>query len=662
MRLYPYTLDAKDDCPAAFAAVLESGHLVCLFDGRPVALSIPTPRGKDIRLAAVEALRNRHRLNDAFVGEQEGYAARLTLAAVKSRLRMLVDRGTLSETGRDEEVRAIETKFGNLQTIHDWQRYLSVSMVAKAHLDRCIRMGGDFERYVAPRLANYIETDFHQEQAKVGLGMLEPRVPGTVTVCSRLAGFLQSVGWKPQAPSDVTQTAIEVLAWCDDMVKQRETLRAELDKRNATLQAALRYVPEAETLLRKELDRRGVPWDKADNVAVLTSSLASYLSDVERFAVKRWRDMAMRAIESLNSAAGAAGYSGVLSDMARVYRRNTTALLKRAGEMHREEVGKREATIVDLTAKIAGMEAQVELCLADDLQLKPTIDRLTAENAALSARLSTAVDKETHDSLVAEWSNALHDTKRKYQEEVRHANERLMGVTVNRDSYKRAYNELKAVTEHSASTIESERRAAAENHQRVRAQLEAATKARDEAQALAARLDSDLIASNLHLRKLLDEQGQAQQIVSNWSTAQADWKTREATLVERLRELEAQRDDLATRNTVLLDTNRRLVNQSSTPTPTQIVSVTIPEPAAPAPAPADAPRKVTMREVPKTALNARMAAQRVGLSLDRFRQLVHDRRGPRPTWRAGAGRGGALWYTPTDIDTWAAQRSAQQPS
>ena len=72
----------------------------------------------------------------------------------------------------------------------------------------------------------------------------------------------------------------------------------------------------------------------------------------------------------------------------------------------------------------------------------------------------------------------------------------------------------------------------------------------------------------------------------------------------------------------------------------------------------ETPRKVRVQDLPKTALNAHMAARRLGLTLDRFRQLVHDRRGPKASWRAGAGRGGARWYTESDIDVWAAQRGA----
>ena len=727
MRFFPYSLDAKDDCPAAFAAVLESGHLVCQFDGRAVVFSVPTPRNRDIRLAAVDTLRNRHRLNDAFLPEQEGYSGRLTLSAVKARLQVLVDRGQLAEATRNEELQAIAAKFKDLQTTHDWQRYLSVSQVAKAHLDKCLRTGGDFEKFIAPRLANYIETDYHQEQSKVGLGMIEPRVPGTVTVCSKLAGFLQSVGWKPQAPSDVVQTAVEVLTWCDDSVKQRDALRADLDKRNATLQAALRYVPEAEDLLRKHLDLRGVPWDKDDNVSTLVFALAKYLSDVERYAVKRWRDVAERAIETLKSAEGKSGYTGVLSDMAITYRRNTAALLQRAGEMHREVVSKLEATIVDLTAKIAGMEAQVELCLADDLQLKPTIERLTAENDALKAQLADAL------STGATWQQATLELDRRVfallkavrneqrlrqeaQSRVRSADElskslldqleaskakaaeylgRLQQAETDNSSEEsvvslkaklfKAQGDAASVRYRLNSTLEhhlalqveyqrlesavAEARRLADSAGRERDRETAArravqdeqartAKARDEAVALAARLDKDLIASNLHLRRVLDEQGQAKQIVANWSAAQADWKAREATLVERLRELEEERDGLAERNAMM-----QRINSGAMARPV-IANVIVPPPLKPSPVMStntpttETPRKVRVQDLPKTALNAHMAARRLGLTLDRFRQLVHDRRGPKASWRAGAGRGGALWYTESDIDVWAAQRGA----
>ena len=727
MRFFPYSLDAKDDCPAAFAAVLESGHLVCQFDGRAVVFSVPTPRNRDIRLAAVDTLRNRHRLNDAFLPEQEGYSGRLTLSAVKARLQVLVDRGQLAEATRNEELQAIAAKFKDLQTTHDWQRYLSVSQVAKAHLDKCLRTGGDFEKFIAPRLANYIETDYHQEQSKVGLGMIEPRVPGTVTVCSKLAGFLQSVGWKPQAPSDVVQTAVEVLTWCDDSVKQRDALRADLDKRNATLQAALRYVPEAEDLLRKHLDLRGVPWDKDDNVSTLVFALAKYLSDVERYAVKRWRDVAERAIETLKSAEGKSGYTGVLSDMAITYRRNTAALLQRAGEMHREVVSKLEATIVDLTAKIAGMEAQVELCLADDLQLKPTIERLTAENDALKAQLADAL------STGATWQQATLELDRRVfallkavrneqrlrqeaQSRVRSADElskslldqleaskakaaeylgRLQQAETDNSSEEsvvslkaklfKAQGDAASVRYRLHSTLEhhlalqveyqrlesavAEARRLADSAGRERDRETAArravqdeqartAKARDEAVALAARLDKDLIASNLHLRRVLDEQGQAKQIVANWSAAQADWKAREATLVERLRELEEERDGLAERNAMM-----QRINSGAMARPV-IANVIVPPPLKPSPVMStntpttETPRKVRVQDLPKTALNAHMAARRLGLTLDRFRQLVHDRRGPKASWRAGAGRGGALWYTESDIDVWAAQRGA----
>lgn len=723
MRFFPYSLDAKDDCPAAFAAVLESGHLVCQFDGRAVVFSVPTPRNRDIRLVAVDTLRNRHRLNDAFLPEQEGYSGRLTLAAVKARLQVLVDRGQLAETLRNEELQAIAAKFKDLQTTHDWQRYLSVSQVAKAHLDKCLRTGGDFEKFIAPRLANYIETDYHQEQSKVGLGMIEPRVPGTVTVCSKLAGFLQSVGWKPQAPSDVVQTAVEVLTWCDDSVKQRDALRADLDKRNATL----RYVPEAEDLLRKQLDLRDVPWDKDDNVSTLAFALGRYLSDVERYAVKRWHDVAMRALETLKSAEGKSGYTGVLSDMAITYRRNTAALLQRAGEMHREVVSKLEATIVDLTAKIAGMEAQVELCLADDLQLKPTIERLTAENDALKAQLADAL------STGATWQQATLELDRRVfallkavrneqrlrqeaQSRVRSADElskslldqleaskakaaeylgRLQQAETDNSSEEsvvslkaklfKAQGDAASVRYRLNSTLEhhlalqveyqrlesavAEARRLADSAGRERDRETAArravqdeqartAKARDEAVALAARLDKDLIASNLHLRRVLDEQGQAKQIVANWSAAQADWKAREATLVERLRELEEERDGLAERNAMM-----QRINSGAMARPV-IANVIVPPPLKPSPVMStntpttETPRKVRVQDLPKTALNAHMAARRLGLTLDRFRQLVHDRRGPKASWRAGAGRGGALWYTESDIDVWAAQRGA----
>ena len=731
MRFFPYSLDAKDDCPAAFAAVLESGHLVCQFDGRAVVFSVPTPRNRDIRLVAVDTLRNRHRLNDAFLPEQEGYSGRLTLAAVKARLQVLVDRGQLAETLRNEELQAIAAKFKDLQTTHDWQRYLSVSQVAKAHLDKCLRTGGDFEKFIAPRLANYIETDYHQEQSKVGLGMIEPRVPGTVTVCSKLAGFLQSVGWKPQAPSDVVQTAVEVLTWCDDSVKQRDALRADLDKRNATLQAALRYVPEAEDLLRKHLDLRGVPWDKDDNVSTLAFALGRYLSDVERYAVKRWRDVAERAIETLKSAEGESGYTGVLSDMAITYRRNTAALLKRAGTIHREVVSKLEATIVDLTAKIAGMEAQVELCLADDLQLKPTIERLTAENDALKAQLADALSealryRETWKQAKLELDKQVEDLTKAVKTEQRLRQEVQSRVCSADELSKNLLDQLEAskakaaeylgrlqqaetdnsseesvailkaklfkaqgdagslqsrlnstLEHHLALQVECQRRESAiESVQRLALSAERerdretaarravqdeqarTAKARDEAVALAARLDKDLIASNLHLRRVLDEQGQAKQIVANWSAAQADWKAREATLVERLRELEEERDGLAERNAMM-----QRINSGAMARPV-IANVIVPPPLKPSPVMStntpttETPRKVRVQDLPKTALNAHMAARRLGLTLDRFRQLVHDRRGPKASWRAGAGRGGALWYTESDIDVWAAQRGA----
>lgn len=61
---------------------------------------------------------------------------------------------------------------------------------------------------------------------------------------------------------------------------------------------------------------------------------------------------------------------------------------------------------------------------------------------------------------------------------------------------------------------------------------------------------------------------------------------------------------------------------------------------------------VKLSALPKDVVNSAGAAQIGAVSPAKFRRLVLEGKGPKPAYRAGAGRGGALWYTLSAVNEW----------
>lgn len=362
MRFFPYELPAKDKEPSVFALVTAAGMFACIFDGRAVVFPFPTPSVYDPRKSLINTLQSRHRIHEV-LRDQPNYSAKYTLQAVHNRLRELVLRGTISEATRMSELATIVGKCHDLVNEHEWDRYLSVSTVAKSHLGHCVRLSGDFENDIIPRLIPVIEAELRAEGS--GSGFPLAKVPGSLPACSRLAGFLQSVQWKAQSPYDVNTTATEMVSWATSAVEEIKQLKSSLSKQRVG-------VPEAETTLRSTLEARGIPCPTGFTLFELAKTMTQYLVDVEVHGVNMWRRLALKAIAREKTTRVLKGGVELIDSMwvtadvadrralwARVRQeRALTEVATAAGNKHRDESMTLAAEVSRLEAKVGEFSAQ----------------------------------------------------------------------------------------------------------------------------------------------------------------------------------------------------------------------------------------------------------------------------------------------------------------
>lgn len=266
MQPITYTLDTNDlHVLAVIAWDGQRGALLVSYDERCLSIKLG-PQVEYLREDACRALTSRRSL--AEMAPQFTYSHKATCRALANRLDLLVEQGKVLESEARCLLDSIATRFNGLRTEHDFDRFVGVCAL---DVERCRRNDEDFEKVVAPALAEAIKSDI-----KAG-----PRVTAETALAamtSALKGFLQSQGFPVKAGDGLK----DVLTGLGAAVS---SLRAQAD---ASLQAG-----SCDAILTKALERRGVAVPVSFGPALKVRALVEYLGAVEA-AVVKWQAVGRR--------------------------------------------------------------------------------------------------------------------------------------------------------------------------------------------------------------------------------------------------------------------------------------------------------------------------------------------------------------------------------